>query len=137
MQVCVSKFGSKIHAAIDGWFSNSNPRPKLSKKQKKTYAQFEKWWESAGIKPVKGKSEFVVHDSVEKVAGTVDLLAKKDKKLPKALRDLLSDDKVWSLYKPTGHEINLLRELFPPLGKGSKAGYREALRLVREFTHSF
>ena len=75
-------------------------------------------------------SSFEVREEMQAASG-------KDKKLPKALRDLLSDDEVWSLYKPTGHEINLLRDLFPPLGKGSKAGYREALRLVREFTHSF
>ena len=55
----------------------------------------------------------------------------------KGLRELLKDDDLWALYKPTGHEINLLRDLFSPLGRGSKSAYREALRLVREFTHSF
>ena len=63
--------------------------------------------------------------------------AAKDKKLPKPLRDLLADDDLWTLYKPTGHEINLLRDRFSPLGRGSKKAFREALRLVREFTHSF
>ena len=61
----------------------------------------------------------------------------KDTKLPKSLRNLLADDELWALYKPTGHEINLLRDLFSPLGKGSKKAFREALRLIREFTHSF
>ena len=61
----------------------------------------------------------------------------KDTKLPKPLRDLLADDELWAVHKPTGHEINLLRDLVPPLGKGSKKGFREALRLIREFTHSF
>ena len=40
-------------------------------------------------------------------------------------------------YKPTGHEINMLRDTFGPLGKGSKTTYREALRIIREFAHSF
>lgn len=63
--------------------------------------------------------------------------AMKDKTLPKALRDLLDDDELWALFKPTGHELNMLRDVFGPLGRGSKSSYREALRLIREFTHSF
>lgn len=63
--------------------------------------------------------------------------AAKDKDLPKSLREMLDDDELWSLYKPTGHEINMLRDIFGPMGKGTKAAYREALRLIREFTHSF
>ena len=63
--------------------------------------------------------------------------AQKDKEFPKGLRDLLNDNDLWSLYKPTGHELNMLRDIFGPLGKGSKSAYREALRLIREFTHSF
>lgn len=65
-----------------------------------------------------------------------DILAK-DKTLPKGLRELLEDDELWALYKPTGHEINMLRDLFGPLGKGNKISFREALRLIREFSHSF
>ena len=42
-----------------------------------------------------------------------------------------------SVYRPTGHEINLLRDVFGPLGKGSVVQFREALRLVREFSHAF
>ena len=38
--------------------------------------------------------------------------ATKDNTLPKGLRDLLIDDELWALYKPTGHEIKLLRDLF-------------------------
>lgn len=63
--------------------------------------------------------------------------AMKDKTLPKALREFLDDDELWSLFKPTGHELNMLRDVFGPLGRGSKSAYREALRLIREFTHSF
>lgn len=61
----------------------------------------------------------------------------KDKDLPKGLRELLEDDELWVLYKPTGHEVNMLRDTFGPLGKGSKTAYREALRLIRDFAHSF
>lgn len=61
----------------------------------------------------------------------------KDKTLPKGLRELLEDDELWALYKPTGHEVNMLRDTFGPLGRGSKQSFREALRLIREFAHSF
>lgn len=61
----------------------------------------------------------------------------KDKSIPKGLKELLDDDELWALYKPTGHEINLMRDLFGPLGRGSRTAYREALRLIREFAHSF
>src|SRR5690606_7290773 len=60
----------------------------------------------------------------------------KDKTLPKGLRELLEDDELWALYTPTGHEVNMLRDIFGPLGRGSKVAYREALRLIREFAHS-
>lgn len=63
--------------------------------------------------------------------------AGRDKALPKGLYDMLNDDELWSLYKPTGHEVNMLRDMFAPLGRGKKSAYREALRLIREFTHSF
>lgn len=61
----------------------------------------------------------------------------KDKTIPKGLRELLEDDELWALYKPTGHEVNMMRDIFGPLGRGSKVAYREALRLIREFAHSF
>ena len=64
-------------------------------------------------------------------------IIKMDKTLPKGMRDLLSDDEFWTLFKPTGSEINMLRDIFAPLGRGSKTTYREALRLIREFAYSF
>jgi len=63
-------------------------------------------------------------------------MIKRDATLPRGLRDLLSDEDLWAIYKPSGREINILRDMFGPLGKGTKASYREALRLVREFTES-
>ena len=85
----------------------------------------------------KHQKQGLIDYSTFESAEEMRVAAAKDRKLPKGLHDVLSDDEVWSLYKPTGHEINLLSKMFPPLGKGSKSAYREALRLVREFTHSF
>jgi DNA-binding XRE family transcriptional regulator len=59
----------------------------------------------------------------------------KDRTLPEGLRELLEDDELWVLYKPTGHEINVLRDTFSPIGKGTKVMFREALSLIREFAH--
>ena len=59
--------------------------------------------------------------------------ARKDASLPPGLLELIEDDELWSLYKPSGGEIEQLRDIFSPLGSGSKHQYREALQLVREF----
>jgi len=60
--------------------------------------------------------------------------ALKDDGVPRGLKALLRDDEVWALFKPTGKEINALRDTFGALGEGSGGDYREALRLTREFT---
>lgn len=57
-----------------------------------------------------------------------------DKKLPRGLKALVKDDEVWALYKPSGQEINVLRDTFSKLGEGEKSTYREALRIIREFS---
>ena len=59
---------------------------------------------------------------------------RKDAHLQKGLRDLLADDVLWAAYKPTGREINTLRDTFGRLGRGSKVMFRESLRLLREFS---
>lgn len=84
----------------------------------------------------RGGQDAVDYSKFEERAHMAEAAAN-DKSLPKALRDLLDDDELWSLYRPTGHEINLLRDMFGALGRGSKNSYREALRLIRVFTHSF
>lgn len=56
-----------------------------------------------------------------------------DRNLPAGLRELLKDDEVWGLYKPTGEEISFLRDTFGRLGGGSADAFREALRAYREF----
>lgn len=57
-----------------------------------------------------------------------------DASTPQGLKQLLKDEDLWALYKPTGHEIQVLRDVFGTLGGGTKSAYREALRLVREFS---
>ncbi|HOE95878.1 MAG TPA: helix-turn-helix transcriptional regulator [Candidatus Sumerlaeota bacterium] len=56
-----------------------------------------------------------------------------DPAMPEALRQFVRDDENWALYKPTGEEINKLRDVFGPLGAGTRELYRDALRVVREF----
>ena len=75
-------------------------------------------------------SKFELRDQMRRVIA-------QDKTLPKPLRDLLLDGEVWTLFKPTGHEINILRDRLAPLGHGSKTSYADALRLVREWTRTF
>jgi transcriptional regulator with XRE-family HTH domain len=57
----------------------------------------------------------------------------KDNMLAKELKNFLKMDEVWAIYKPTGKEINTLRDRFSGLGKGSAEAYREALRVIRMF----
>jgi DNA-binding XRE family transcriptional regulator len=59
-----------------------------------------------------------------------------DPSLPAGLKSLVRDDEVWLIYKPTGHEINLLREWSQAAGDGRKSQWREALRVLRAFTGS-
>ena len=58
----------------------------------------------------------------------------KDTKLAKELKRFLKMDEVWSIYKPTGREVNMMRDRFSGLGKGNLEAYREALRVIRMFT---
>ena len=58
---------------------------------------------------------------------------KADKGLPSGIKDLVADNEVWALYKPTGAEINQLRDIFEPLGRGTGELYLDALRVLREF----
>jgi hypothetical protein len=60
--------------------------------------------------------------------------AESDMNLPKGLREFLMDNELWALMKPTSAEVNMLRDIFGPLGRGSMESFREALRLLREFT---
>ncbi|MCX7011201.1 MAG: helix-turn-helix transcriptional regulator [Candidatus Sumerlaeota bacterium] len=53
--------------------------------------------------------------------------------LPEGLRDFAADVEQWSLYSPTGEEVNILRDIFGPLGEGKARDFCDGLRLVREF----
>lgn len=57
-----------------------------------------------------------------------------DPTLPNGLRTFVKDDEIWKIYKPMGREINLLRDFYGTFGDANKAKYREALRVLRDFT---
>lgn len=57
-----------------------------------------------------------------------------DPSLPTGLRNLIKDDAIWEIYKPTGREINLLRDFYGRFGDGTKAKFREGLRVLRDFS---
>ena len=59
-----------------------------------------------------------------------------DKTLSSGLRSMVRDNEIWLGYKPTGRELNLLRDFFGQFGDGTKEKYRWALRVLREFTGS-
>ena len=58
----------------------------------------------------------------------------KDNNLPKELKHFLKMEEVWDIYKPSGREINILRDRLSGLGNGSAEAFREALRVIRMFT---
>lgn len=61
-------------------------------------------------------------------------VALEDDTLPRGLRSLIRDDEIWAAYKPTGDEINFLRDTFGRFPRATRALFREALRLFRLFT---
>ena len=61
-------------------------------------------------------------------------MALEDDTLPRGLRSLIRDDEIWAAYKPAGDEINFLRDTFGRFPRATRALFREALRLHRQFT---
>ncbi|MCX7016792.1 MAG: helix-turn-helix transcriptional regulator [Candidatus Sumerlaeota bacterium] len=53
--------------------------------------------------------------------------------LPAGLCELAQSKQTWTLYRPTAPEVNILRDIFAPLGEGTLRDFCDALRLVREF----
>ncbi len=53
--------------------------------------------------------------------------------LPSGLLEFVRREDLWTLYRPTGGEINILRDIFGPLGEGCPRDFCEAIRLLREF----
>ncbi len=60
--------------------------------------------------------------------------ALEDDTLPRGLRSLIRDEEIWAAYKPTGEEIKFLRDTFGKFPRGTKALFREGLRLYRLFS---
>lgn len=94
--------------------------------------------EGAGSAPAApdGRINYAGFDTPEKMRKA----ALADTKLPKGLRELLDDKELWSVFQPTGHEVNLLRDIFGSLKRSGKAGkpqWADALRLVREFSLTY
>jgi transcriptional regulator with XRE-family HTH domain len=59
-----------------------------------------------------------------------------DPYLPQGMRSLFKDDEFWVLYRPTGQEIQLVIEKFGNYADAKESVFRDAFRLVREFTRS-
>lgn len=53
--------------------------------------------------------------------------------LPSGLSDFARSEALWKLYKPNGQEVNMLRDIFAPLGEGTSRDFCDGLRLLREF----
>jgi DNA-binding XRE family transcriptional regulator len=83
------------------------------------------------VPPPKGP-DYAIHKDRKELRKAV----LRDQNLPKGLKALVKDDEIWAVYKPSGAEINFLRDTFGTLGKGTKAHYREALRLLRDILGS-
>lgn len=56
--------------------------------------------------------------------------------LPAGLIDLARRDDLWTLYRPSGEEVNSLRDIFAVLGDGSARDFCDGLRLLRDFRGS-
>ena len=75
------------------------------------------------------KSDFARYKTEKKLREAI----LKDKWLPSGLSDFAKSNPLWALYKPTGAEIDLLRDMFSKLGEGTARDFADGLRLVREF----
>lgn len=117
--------GLSEHRAVLLWMKSKLPE------------QYQDYVELQGAITVEGKPKKKQSDySVPKGRDAIMAMATKDTALPAGLRDLIADPELWALFKPTGAEINQLRDIFGPLGNAGKNQYREALRLLREFHES-
>jgi len=63
----------------------------------------------------------------------VKKMVAEDPALPAGIRELMEDQEIVSLFKPTGQEIHLLKKIFGTIGGSSKELYVKALWLLREF----
>ncbi len=72
---------------------------------------------------------FAKHKNADKLKAAM----LKNKWLPSGLTDLAKAKSLWAMYKPTGKEIDLLRDIFSKLGEGTARDFCDALRIIREF----
>lgn len=75
------------------------------------------------------REDFTVHQDGEELRQAV----MHNQWLPLGLVEFATTEENWQLYKPTGEEVNILRDFFTPLGEGGGRDFCDALRLVREF----
>lgn len=59
--------------------------------------------------------------------------AVKDKTLPRGLIAMMKDKKMWDSVKPTGEEVNFLRDAYQTVGAGDRFLFIEAISLHRKF----
>ncbi len=80
----------------------------------------------------KKEVDYAALDTSEKLKEAVQ----KDAQMPEPLRELLMDEQMFSLFRPTGPEIQYLRNQYANVGKGSVDLYRQALMLLRSFKNT-
>lgn len=54
----------------------------------------------------------------------------------KVFREVLAEG-MWEIFQAVGAEVQIMRDNLSVIGTGTPRAYREAVRLVREFAHSF
>lgn len=74
-----SAFGNAIHTGIE-CFLRGDVLPPLNKKQKKVFLAWKEWWAKSGFAMI-GRPEMTVWDDKLKIAGTMDLRAKRKGKI--------------------------------------------------------
>jgi len=59
-----------------------------------------------------------------------------DATLPANMKGLFADDEFWTLYRPTGQEIQTMIEKFGIYRDAKESLFRDAVRIIREFIRS-
>ncbi|OPZ15265.1 MAG: helix-turn-helix protein [candidate division BRC1 bacterium ADurb.BinA364] len=97
-------------------------------KQYKDYADWESLLAGEGAAGLEQDDFAAIQDSEE-----LRQAVESHQWLPSGLCGLARSRSLWALYRPTGEEIGILRDIFTPLGEGSPRDFCDALRLIREF----
>ena len=94
--------------------------------QYKNYARWDSMVAEGGLKGPEYE-DFAKHKSEDALKKAIV----KNNWLPSGLIDFARSKEVWAMYHPTGKEINVLRDIFMPLGEGTKRDFCDGLRLLR------